>query len=80
MFRNIGYNLPMNYETVLTAVAQSLTKVECLNRLGLPHNSRSFVQLTKFISKNRIDISHFEGIPATVYCEQMRPEIVSEFE
>lgn len=81
MFQHIGYNLPMNYETVVTAVSQSQTKVECLTRLGLPHTNRSFVQLTKFIQKNQIDTSHFEGIPAHIYCRQFRTDIdISELE
>ena len=74
MFHYAGYNLPMNSETVITAVSQSLTKVECLNRLGLTHNSRNFIYLNKLFQKYQIDTSHFTGIPASVYCRQLRPE------
>ena len=57
----------MNKDDVQDALALSLTKAECLSRMGLEHSLRNYKELSTIISKNNLDASHLQGIKASTY-------------
>ena len=57
----------MNKDDVQDALALSLTKAECLSRMGLEHTTRNYRMLADVIRQNGLNTSHLQGIKATIY-------------
>lgn len=57
----------MNVTYVQNVLSVSLTKAECLSRMGLEHTTLNYRMLADVIRQNGLNTSHLQGIKATIY-------------